>query len=141
MLTHKPILAHWNLEDLWLINWFFIGKKQIRILQPKTINLQSHKCFHQIWLIVWPKDKVLIPSRIIAKNNSLRFTELHRQRFGIREKQGKADRKVPSQPNVFYGNDGKVSRWKEMDKILLITIMIFYKLCWSPYFIFFMCII
>jgi hypothetical protein len=39
-----------------------------------------------------------------------RYSELHRQRFNLREKNSQADRKVPNQPNVFYGNDGKVSR-------------------------------
>jgi hypothetical protein len=39
-----------------------------------------------------------------------RYSELHRQRFSVREKNSVADRKVPSQPNVFFGNDGKVSR-------------------------------
>ena len=39
-----------------------------------------------------------------------RYSELHRQRFSLREKNATADRKVPNQPNVFYGTDGKVSR-------------------------------
>ena len=32
-------------------------------------------------------------------------------RFNLTEKEGEADRKVPLQPLVFVGNDGKVSRY------------------------------
>ncbi|GAB6024674.1 hypothetical protein CHUAL_009808 [Chamberlinius hualienensis] len=40
-----------------------------------------------------------------------RFTEVQRHRFGLTEKEGVADRKVPLQPLVFYGKDGKVARY------------------------------
>ena len=40
-----------------------------------------------------------------------RYTELIRQRCGVKGKMGKSDRKVPAQPNVFKGKDGKVSRY------------------------------
>ena len=41
----------------------------------------------------------------------LRYSELHRQRFNIGTRMGEADRKMPAMPNVFFGNDGKVSRY------------------------------
>ena len=40
-----------------------------------------------------------------------RQTELHRVRFKVTGKTGHSDRKMPAQPNVFKGNDGKVSRY------------------------------
>lgn len=40
-----------------------------------------------------------------------RFTEVQRHRFGLTEKEGEADRKVPLQPLVFYNKDGKVARY------------------------------
>ena len=40
-----------------------------------------------------------------------RITELHRQRDkNIKGRIGEADRRVPRQPNVFIGTDGKVAR-------------------------------
>ena len=41
----------------------------------------------------------------------IRITELLRQRCGVKGRSGDADRKVPAQPNVFIGGDGKVSRY------------------------------
>jgi hypothetical protein len=40
-----------------------------------------------------------------------RFTEIQRHRFGLKDKDGLADRKVPLQPLVYYNKDGKVSRY------------------------------
>ena len=40
-----------------------------------------------------------------------RQTELHRVRFKVTGQKGHSDRKMPAQPNVFKGNDGKVSRY------------------------------
>ncbi|CAI4228678.1 unnamed protein product [Auanema sp. JU1783] len=34
------------------------------------------------------------------------YTEIQKQRFGVTENEGLADRKVPKQPNVFYSKDG-----------------------------------
>ena len=42
----------------------------------------------------------------------LRITELHRQRDKkVTGRVGEADRRVPRQPNVFIGTDGKVARY------------------------------
>ena len=41
-----------------------------------------------------------------------KITELQRQRMQISEREGKADRKVPCQPNVFVGKDSAVSRYE-----------------------------
>ncbi|XP_050388645.1 NACHT and WD repeat domain-containing protein 2 [Patella vulgata] len=38
------------------------------------------------------------------------YTELHRQRFGLSEKKGEGDRKVPAQPLKFVDKDGRVFR-------------------------------
>ncbi|UYV69119.1 NWD2 [Cordylochernes scorpioides] len=40
-----------------------------------------------------------------------KYTEVQRHRFGITDKEGVADRKVPLQPLVFLGVDGKVARY------------------------------
>ncbi len=40
-----------------------------------------------------------------------KYTEIQRMRFNLAEKEGEADRKVPLQPLVFIGKDGKVSRY------------------------------
>lgn len=40
-----------------------------------------------------------------------KYTEIQRMRFNLAEKEGEADRKVPLQPLVFVGKDGKVSRY------------------------------
>ena len=41
-----------------------------------------------------------------------RITELHRQRDKkVTGRVGEADRRVPRQPNVFIGTDGKVARY------------------------------
>ena len=41
-----------------------------------------------------------------------RITELHRQRDKkVKGRIGEADRRVPKQPNVFIGTDGKVARY------------------------------
>jgi hypothetical protein len=41
-------------------------------------------------------------------------------RFNLAEKEGEADRKVPLQPLVFVGKDGKVSRYN-LRKVTQIT--------------------
>ncbi|VDM29827.1 unnamed protein product [Toxocara canis] len=35
------------------------------------------------------------------------YTEMQKQRFGVIENEGLADRKVPKQPNLFQSKDGK----------------------------------
>lgn len=47
------------------------------------------------------------------------YTEIQKQRFGIMEREGLADRKVPQQPNVFYGRDGWSVRYnlRKLDEL------------------------
>ena len=52
-----------------------------------------------------------LSARHILIVNPCRITELHRQRFKVTGRMGEADRKVPRQPNVFVGADGKISRY------------------------------
>lgn len=40
-----------------------------------------------------------------------KYTEVQRVRFGMETDEGKGDRKVPPQPNVYYGADGSVTRF------------------------------
>uniref|UniRef100_A0A915AEJ3 WD_REPEATS_REGION domain-containing protein n=2 Tax=Parascaris univalens TaxID=6257 RepID=A0A915AEJ3_PARUN len=39
------------------------------------------------------------------------YTEMQKQRFGVIENEGLADRKVPKQPNIFHSKDGKQIRY------------------------------
>ncbi|KAI1303164.1 NACHT and WD repeat domain-containing protein 2 [Halotydeus destructor] len=40
-----------------------------------------------------------------------KYTEVQRSRFAMKSDEGRADRKVPLQPNVYYGSDGNVIRF------------------------------
>lgn len=40
-----------------------------------------------------------------------KYTDVQKSRFGLESDEGSADRKVPLQPNVYYGLDGSVSRF------------------------------
>lgn len=42
-----------------------------------------------------------------------KYTEIQRYRFGLKNPEGTADRKVPLQPLVFYTNDGRVSGYNK----------------------------
>lgn len=44
-----------------------------------------------------------------GKPKPFKYTEIQRYRFGLKNAEGTADRKVPLQPLVFYTNDGRVS--------------------------------
>lgn len=39
------------------------------------------------------------------------YTEIQRHRFGLKDRNAAADRKVPQQPLTFVGKDGKISRY------------------------------
>lgn len=48
-----------------------------------------------------------------GKPKPFKYTEIQRYRFGLKNPEGTADRKVPLQPLVFYTNDGRVSGYNK----------------------------
>ncbi|KAG1670315.1 NACHT and WD repeat domain-containing protein 2 [Nymphon striatum] len=46
-----------------------------------------------------------------AKKKPFKFTEIQRQRFNISDREGRADRKVPLQPLVYYNRKKEISRY------------------------------
>ncbi|CAI5452798.1 unnamed protein product [Caenorhabditis angaria] len=81
-----------------VLNWYHTQFRQVAIERYfKNVNhLETcHSAMAEYFLGVWggvPKP--------------YQYTEMQKQRFGVTENEGLADRKVPKQPNVFHSKDG-----------------------------------
>ncbi|EGT40125.1 hypothetical protein CAEBREN_19559 [Caenorhabditis brenneri] len=81
-----------------VLNWYHQQFRQVAIERYfKNVNhLETcHSAMAEYFLGVWggvPKP--------------YQYTEMQKQRFGVTENEGLADRKVPKQPNVFSSKDG-----------------------------------
>lgn len=45
------------------------------------------------------------------------YTDLQKQRFGVIESEGLADRKVPKQPNIFHGKDSDRYNCRKLNEL------------------------
>ena len=75
-----------------------VAKKRYLCMLSKTRYL--HSVMVEFFVGKWSE----------GREKPFRISELQRQRMQITEKEGRADRKVPGQPNVFVGKDSVVSR-------------------------------
>lgn len=72
-----------------------------RYFKDETMSIYFHSSIADYFAGIWGGG---IPK-------PFRYTEIQRHRFGLQDKEGSADRKVPPQPLVFIGKDGKISRY------------------------------
>lgn len=87
-----------------VMNWYhrqFRDTARERYFKNMNMALYFHSSIADYYLGIWGGG---VPK-------PFKFTEIQRHRFGLTEKEGLADRKVPVQPLVFYNKEGKVSRY------------------------------
>ncbi|GMT33781.1 hypothetical protein PFISCL1PPCAC_25078, partial [Pristionchus fissidentatus] len=96
-------LSERSADGVIVLNWYHEQFRQATVERYfKNLNhLETcHSSIAEYFLGIWggvPKP--------------YQYTEMQKQRFGVAENEGLADRKVPKQPNVFLGKDGKPIRF------------------------------
>ncbi|XP_030375810.1 NACHT and WD repeat domain-containing protein 2 [Scaptodrosophila lebanonensis] len=87
-----------------VMNWYhrqFRDTAKERYFKNMNMAIYFHSMIADYYLGIWGGG---IPK-------PFRFTEIQRHRFGLTEKEGSADRKVPIQPLVFTSKDGLSKRY------------------------------
>ncbi|CAG0888380.1 unnamed protein product [Darwinula stevensoni] len=96
-------LSEREADGVSVLNWYHRQFKEAakeRYFKNQSMALYFHSSIADYFLGVWGG----------GRPKPFRYTEIQRHRFGLKDKEGEADRKVPLQPLVYYGKDGKVSR-------------------------------
>ncbi|TKR88811.1 hypothetical protein L596_012996 [Steinernema carpocapsae] len=96
-------LSEQSADSVIVLNWYHVQFRSVATERYfKNLNhLQStHSAIADYFMGVWAG----IPK-------PFQYTEIQKQRFGLIENEGFADRKVPKQPNVFHIKDGKQIRF------------------------------
>uniref|UniRef100_A0A0K0FUG2 NACHT domain-containing protein n=1 Tax=Strongyloides venezuelensis TaxID=75913 RepID=A0A0K0FUG2_STRVS len=91
-------------DDVIVLNWYHEQFRSAAIERYfKNLNhlQQTHSAMADYFLGIYGG----------GVKKAFQFTDLQKQRFGLFEKEGLADRKVPLQPNVFYDKEKKVKRY------------------------------
>uniref|UniRef100_A0AC35UEM1 NACHT domain-containing protein n=1 Tax=Rhabditophanes sp. KR3021 TaxID=114890 RepID=A0AC35UEM1_9BILA len=91
-------------DDVVVLNWYheqFRRAADERYFKNLNHLQQTHSAIADYFLGIWGAG---IPK-------PFNFTDLQRQRFSLYEKEGLADRKVPSQPNVLLAQEGEKTRY------------------------------
>ncbi|KAI9580289.1 NACHT and WD repeat domain-containing protein 2 [Glossina fuscipes] len=87
-----------------VMNWYhrqFRDTAKERYFKNMNMALYFHSMIADYYLGIWGGG---VPK-------PFKFTEIQRHRFGLTEKEGAADRKVPIQPLVFTSKDGSSKRY------------------------------
>uniref|UniRef100_A0A0N4ZF20 NACHT domain-containing protein n=1 Tax=Parastrongyloides trichosuri TaxID=131310 RepID=A0A0N4ZF20_PARTI len=91
-------------DDVIVLNWYheqFRSAATERYFKNLNHLQQTHSAIADYFLGIYGG----------GVQKPFQFTDLQKQRFGVFEKEGLADRKVPLQPNVFYDKEGKIKRY------------------------------
>ncbi|CAB4062510.1 unnamed protein product [Lepeophtheirus salmonis] len=125
-LTESEIVDILSLDDIVLHEIFTYTKPQVRRLPPILWTKIKRELEGYITEIETDGTKVIVwaHSQFIFKHvrvfpwameqwveKSFKYSQVQAQRMGLSDREDKADRKVPSQPNVFISPNGKVSRY------------------------------
>ncbi|XP_059619516.1 NACHT and WD repeat domain-containing protein 2 [Phlebotomus argentipes] len=97
-------LSEREADGVSVMNWYhrqFRDTARERYFKNMNMAMYFHSSIADYYLGIWGG----------GNPKPFKFTEIQRHRFGLTEKEGSADRKVPVQPLVFYNKDGKVSRY------------------------------
>lgn len=87
-----------------VMNWYhrqFRDTAKERYFKNMNMAMYFHSMIADYYLGIWGGG---VPK-------PFRYTEIQRHRFGLAEKEGSADRKVPIQPLVFTSKDGSSKRY------------------------------
>ncbi|XP_065084724.1 NACHT and WD repeat domain-containing protein 2 [Ochlerotatus camptorhynchus] len=86
-----------------VMNWYhrqFRDTAKERYFKNMNMAIYFHSMIADYYLGIWG-----------GKPKPFKYTEIQRHRFGLTDKEGIADRKVPIQPLVFTNKEGKVTRY------------------------------
>ncbi|XP_039442775.1 NACHT and WD repeat domain-containing protein 2 [Culex pipiens pallens] len=86
-----------------VMNWYhrqFRDTAKERYFKNMNMAIYFHSMIADYYLGIWG-----------GKPKPFKYTEIQRHRFGLTDKEGIADRKVPIQPLVFINKEGKVTRY------------------------------
>lgn len=86
-----------------VMNWYhrqFRDTAKERYFKNMNMAIYFHSMIADYYLGIWG-----------GKAKPFKYTEIQRHRFGLTDKEGIADRKVPMQPLVFTNKEGKVTRY------------------------------
>ncbi|XP_054714444.1 NACHT and WD repeat domain-containing protein 2-like [Uloborus diversus] len=99
-------LSEREADGLSVANWYHRQFREAAIeryfVKPELVKY-FHSSIAEYYLGTWGGG---IPK-------PFKYTEVQRYRFGLKNAEGTADRKVPLQPLVFYSNDGRVAGYNK----------------------------
>lgn len=87
-----------------VMNWYhrqFRDTARERYFKNMNMATYFHSSIADYYLGIWGG----------GRPKPFKFTEIQRHRFGLTDKEGSADRKVPVQPLVFLNKEGVISRY------------------------------
>ncbi|XP_046458040.1 NACHT and WD repeat domain-containing protein 2-like isoform X2 [Daphnia pulex] len=97
-------LSEREADGVSVLNWYHRQFKEAakeRYFKNQNLAIYFHSSIAEYFMGTWGG----------GNPKPFKYTEIQRMRFNLAEKEGEADRKVPLQPLVFVGKDGKVSRY------------------------------
>ncbi|CAB3365460.1 Hypothetical predicted protein [Cloeon dipterum] len=97
-------LSEREADGVSVMNWYhrqFRDAAKERYFKNKNLSNYFHSSIADYFLGIWGGG---VPK-------PFKFTEIQRHRFNLASKDSSADRKVPTQPLVYYTKEGKVSRY------------------------------
>lgn len=103
-----------------VMNWYhrqFRDTAKERYFKNMNMAIYFHSMIADYYLGIWGGG---VPK-------PFKFTEIQRHRFGLADKEGSADRKVPIQPLVFSSKDGLSKRYNLRKVSSAICISLLYK--------------
>ncbi|KAG1650116.1 NACHT and WD repeat domain-containing protein 2 [Nymphon striatum] len=97
-------LTERDADGISVLNWYhrqFREAAEERYFKNPTIINYFHSCLAEYFMGTWGG----------GEEKPFKFTEIQRQRFNISDREGRADRKVPLQPLVYYNRKKEISRY------------------------------
>ncbi|XP_013421183.1 NACHT and WD repeat domain-containing protein 2 [Lingula anatina] len=97
-------LSEREADGVSVVNWYhrqFIDASRERYFRNLNFLSEIHSNIAEYFLGTWGG----------GKPKPFEYSDLQRQRFGLEDKYGESDRKLPIQPAMFYDDQGKVTRY------------------------------
>ncbi|CAL8088657.1 unnamed protein product [Orchesella dallaii] len=97
-------LSEREADGVSVLSWYhrqFRDAAKERYFKDEAMSIYFHSSIADYFLGLWGG----------GNPKPFQYTEIQRHRFGLKDRNAAADRKVPMQPLVFVGKDGKISRY------------------------------
>lgn len=97
-------LSEREADGVSVLSWYhrqFRDAAKERYFKDEAMSIYFHSSIADYFLGIWGG----------GNPKPFMYTEIQRHRFGLKDRNAAADRKVPMQPLVFVGKDGKISRY------------------------------